>query len=88
MADACDTGKGVDGATLSPTLQLLDQAAAARILGVQPSTLERWRFEGKALRWVKIGRLCRYRLSDIQAYLDGSTRTSTHAPTQNPATGT
>lgn len=58
--------------------KLLDTIAAAEYLGgLKPNTLEGWRVSGKGVRFIKIGRLCRYRVEDLDAYLDAQTRTST-----------
>jgi excisionase family DNA binding protein len=58
--------------------QLLTTEQAAEYLGgLQKNTLEGWRTSGKQLRFVKIGRLVRYRQSDLDAYLESQTRTST-----------
>jgi excisionase family DNA binding protein len=51
--------------------QLLTTDQAADMLGVRPNTLEQWRCAGKwGLRYVKMGRLIRYRLKDLEAWLD------------------
>lgn len=58
--------------------QLLDTTQAAAYLGgLKPNTLEGWRVSGKGVRFIKIGRLCRYRVEDLDAYLEAQTRTST-----------
>lgn len=60
------------------TPQLLTTAQAADYLGgLKKNTLEGWRITGRSPKFVKIGRLIRYRLSDLDAYLDAQTRTST-----------
>ncbi len=59
-------------------LDLLTQDEAAEQLGVQPSTLERWRFVGAGPKFCKVGRLVRYRRSALDEYLDARTRSSTH----------
>lgn len=56
---------------------LLTQQQAADVLGVKPSTLERWRFVGHPLSFVKVGRLVRYRRSAIEEYLTQRTHSST-----------
>lgn len=35
---------------------------------ISPSTLERWRWLGVGLPYIKVGGRIRYRLADIQAY--------------------
>lgn len=58
--------------------QLTDTHQAAEILGgLKPNTLEGWRVQGKGPRYVKIGRLVRYRIEDLNAWLEAQTRTST-----------
>jgi len=53
------------------------QQAAAYLGGLKPNTLEGWRVSGKGVPFVKIGRLVRYRLEDLDAYLEAQIRTST-----------
>lgn len=57
--------------------QNLTTAEAARYLNVQPSTLEQWRWNGRGPRFVKIERSCRYRLADLEAYLESRVFSST-----------
>ncbi len=58
--------------------KLYDTIQAAEYLGgLQPNTLEGWRVSGKGCRFIKIGRLVRYRVEDLDAYLEAHTRTST-----------
>jgi len=51
--------------------------AAEHLGGLKPNTLEGWRIQGTGPRYIKIGRLVRYRLEDLDAYLQAQTRTST-----------
>ena len=54
---------------------LLDGKQAASILNVSPGTLSVWRSTGRySLPFVKVGRSVRYRLSDLESWLDGRTR--------------
>jgi hypothetical protein len=46
------------------------QEEAATIIGVKPTTLAMWRHKGRGPRYLKIGRSCFYRESDIEAWLD------------------
>lgn len=48
---------------------LTTEAAAAR-LGVAPQTMTDWRWKSRGPKFVKVGRLVRYRLSDLEAWLD------------------
>lgn len=67
---------------IAPFDELIDTAEAARILGVSPKTLESQRVRpgGVSPPFVKLGRLVRYRQSDIQALIDAGRRTSTSDP--------
>jgi predicted DNA-binding transcriptional regulator AlpA len=56
---------------------LLSQKQAARILGLSVRTLERHRVAGTGPRFARLGRLIRYRQSDLTDWVDGSLRTST-----------
>lgn len=59
-----------------PPVQLTDKQAAAAV-GVKPSTLAVWRCTGRYnLPFLKVGRLVRYRVSDLADFL--SKRTSEH----------
>ncbi|WP_223476742.1 helix-turn-helix domain-containing protein [Oricola indica] len=51
---------------------LISTKEAARLLGLSTSTLEKWRFYRveDAPPVVRIGRACRYRLSDIRAWAE------------------
>jgi len=59
------------------TNPLLSTTDAAPQIGIKPTTLEIWRVQGKGPRYLKIGRLVRYRLSDLTAWLDAQTRNNT-----------
>jgi hypothetical protein len=51
--------------------KLLDQTQAAELLCVEPRTLEGWRARRIGPRFIAYSRRCvRYRLSDLQAWLD------------------
>ncbi|HEY9147111.1 MAG TPA: helix-turn-helix domain-containing protein [Thiobacillus sp.] len=48
---------------------------AAEYLGVKPSTLETWRCNKRyGLAYIKLGRLIRYRVRDLDAFLERRTR--------------
>jgi predicted site-specific integrase-resolvase len=59
---------------------LMGQETAARLLGVAPATLERWRWAGRGPRYRKLGRCVRYALEDLEAFVAASARTSTSDP--------
>jgi len=57
---------------------LLGPAGAAPYIGVQEQTLAVWRSTGRyGLPFIKVGRLVKYRRSDLDAFLERNTRTST-----------
>lgn len=53
---------------------LVDEARLAARLGVSPSTLQSWRYSGRGPRWSKLGRLIRYRIADVETFLEANTR--------------
>ena len=53
---------------------LLDEARLAARLNVSRSTLQSWRYAGRGPRYIKLGRLIRYRNADVDAYLRTQTR--------------
>jgi predicted DNA-binding transcriptional regulator AlpA len=54
--------------------KLISADIAADILGLKESTLAQYRWRGDTrLPWVKLGKTIRYKLSDIEAYIDRST---------------
>jgi predicted DNA-binding transcriptional regulator AlpA len=60
------------------TTQLLKTKDAALILGLSKAFLERDRWAGAKVPFIKIGdRAVRYRLEDLHAYIESRTRKST-----------
>lgn len=58
-----------------PNQQLLDDKAAAAVLDVTTGTLGVWRSTGRyGIPFIKVGRKVRYRLADLQAWLESRTR--------------
>ncbi len=54
--------------------KLLDTGPAADYLGVTPRTLEVWRcVKRHAIPYIKVGRLVKYRQSDLDAWLESRT---------------
>lgn len=61
--------------------QLLNTRDAARYLGVSMSFLEKDRWAGARIPFVRVGsRAIRYRRADIDAYIAGQVRRSTSDP--------
>jgi excisionase family DNA binding protein len=53
---------------------LLDNATAAKYLGITTGTLDVWRSTGRyAIPYVKVGRLVKYRQSALDAFLEKNT---------------
>lgn len=53
---------------------LLTTQEAAKFLGMSPGSLEVWRSEKRySIPYVKVGRLVRYRRSDLEAWLESRT---------------
>ena len=52
---------------------LLRTAQAAELLGISASTLEHMRCVARGPTFVKIGRQVRYRVEDLDAYLEACT---------------
>ncbi len=51
--------------------QLLTRTEAAKFLGVKASTLAHWKCTGRYnLQLVKIGRLVKYRISDLEKFIE------------------
>lgn len=58
---------------MNSSITLLNDVQVAELLGCSTQTLRIARMQGKGLPYVKIGRLCRYRLDEVQKYLDENT---------------
>lgn len=58
--------------------KLLTREEAAMYLGLKPQTLAIWHSQGRnGLRLIKVGRAVRYRLSDLERWLEERTETQT-----------
>ena len=65
---------GFDLESLPPDT-LLNTEQAAKALGLKPSTLAVWRCTGRyGLRYIKCGRLPRYRAADLLTWLNDRSR--------------
>lgn len=53
---------------------LVTSKEAARYLGVCPATIMKWRVRNRYnLPFIRIGRMCKYRLSDLAKFLENHT---------------
>jgi len=63
------------------TIQLLTTAETAELLGISKAFLERDRWAGARIPFIKVGaRAVRYRLADVEDYLARQLRVSTSEP--------
>ena len=53
-----------------PALTFLDEKEVAELLGVSVASLRRWRLLGRGPRATKIGASVRYKLADIEAFVN------------------
>ena len=56
---------------------LVTTSEAAGYLRLKKNTLEVWRVYGKGPKYLKLGRLVKYRLADLESFLEESLRSST-----------
>jgi excisionase family DNA binding protein len=62
---------GLKGNTQPVNTQLVDRKTAAEFLGVKANTLTLWAMRrNHSLPYIKLGRLVRYRMSDLEAFLE------------------
>lgn len=60
----------------SPSKKLLTRPEAAEYLGVKTNTLEVWASTQRyGLSYIKVGRSVRYRMADLDAFIDARTVT-------------
>jgi predicted DNA-binding transcriptional regulator AlpA len=57
--------------------ELADTIETAKRLGLSTSCLNKWRVYGKGPRFVKLGKAVKYRLTDVEAWLEERSRRST-----------
>lgn len=63
--------------------ELLRPEDIATLLGVAKKTLANWRSENKGPPYVKVGRLARYRLSDVEQWAGHALQNYDGDPTNN-----
>lgn len=51
-------------------IRLLDTAKAAAYLGMEPGTLENWRYKRMGPRCIHLGKSVRYDLRDLDLWID------------------
>ena len=55
---------------LEPKTDVLNAVAAARVLGLSPSTLAKMRLSGNSPKFLKLGRRVLYRRVDLESWLE------------------
>jgi hypothetical protein len=68
---------GLEIHTVPQAMELFNTKEAAAILGVEPHTLEQWRWRGVGLRFSKIGRGVRYTGEELRKFVAVNTFQST-----------
>ena len=64
----------------NPISQILTRKQAANFLGVKENTLAVWAVtKRQPLPYIKVGRLVKYRLADLQAFLENNVHQSNEA---------
>lgn len=58
---------------------LIDTSGAAAMCGLRASTLHRWRIQGVGPEFLKLGAAIRYRVEDVEAWIESRRRTSTRS---------
>lgn len=71
------TNQQLGALTPQTGIQLLTTAQAAKMLCVSESFLERDRWAGARIPYVKVGRSVRYQLAELDAYIASRIRRST-----------
>jgi excisionase family DNA binding protein len=67
--------------------EYLDTTAAAELMGISRSTLEKWRVAGQHLPFIRAGRLIRYAKADIDTWMTARKVRSTSQRVRNPNGG-
>ena len=57
-------------------MQLLNEEQTAKSLDVTKSALRRWRREKRGPRYIKVGRLIKYRESDLESWVEQNTQST------------
>jgi predicted DNA-binding transcriptional regulator AlpA len=58
-------------------LRLIDTVQLAEYLGNEVNTCEGWRLKGIGPRFIKVGRLVRYKIQTVDLWIESQTRNST-----------
>ncbi len=61
------------------SIDLIDEHAASTRLGVSTRVLQAWRQKATGPAFVKVGRCVRYRVAELERYIEANTFTSTRS---------
>lgn len=64
----------VDSLPIASGKTLLAPERAAAYLGVSPQTLNNWRCTGRGPKFVRVGRLIRYRLEALDKWIEANSK--------------
>ena len=57
-------------------MQILNETEVAEMLRCTKAALRRWRREGRGPRFIRVGRLIRYRMPDVEEFLESNASSS------------
>ena len=57
-------------------MQILNETEVSEMLRCTKAALRRWRREGRGPRFIRVGRLIRYRLADVEEFLESNASSS------------
>jgi len=58
-------------------IRLYSEKEAAEMLNISVKTLQAWRFKGNGPRYYKLGRCVRYKIEDLEDFLNNNAQNST-----------
>jgi hypothetical protein len=65
---------------------IVHERKAAEILAVKVATLRKWRWQGCGPTFIKVGAAVRYKLADLEKFIEAGSRSSTSdQPRENAA---
>jgi hypothetical protein len=72
MSAGIITRNEAGGGSVPAGPRLLDERLLAVVYGFKTRTLQRWRLEGKGPRWVRLHGLVRYRVEDVEGWIEAA----------------
>jgi hypothetical protein len=65
---------------MSGEMELLRETEAASLMGLSTRTLQKWRWNGKGPKFLRLNGAVRYDRADLQTFISLARRTSTSDP--------